>query len=180
MAFTRRLPPHDGPARMHWSIPPVRPATTSGKHNLWRVLSTTVSVAGVCDPSGPVGATCGRQEVRRIHSGLDQVSNFPPYISRKRRNAVIMPWLEPSMPRLYTRYSLIHSGTPVVNRRRNKTKWAFCCRPTVLTLGMVATQRTEGFFGVAKRSGVDKKLSLCALWDRLQRLSKMIAIETAR
>ncbi|CAB1113711.1 unnamed protein product [Ectocarpus sp. CCAP 1310/34] len=27
---------------------------------------------------------------------------------------------------------------------KNKTKWAFCCRPTVLTLGMVATQRTEG------------------------------------
>ncbi|CAN0326134.1 unnamed protein product [Ectocarpus sp. 6 AP-2014] len=59
-----------------------------------------------------------------------------------------------------------------------KTKWAFCCRPIVLTLGMVAIQRTEGLFGVAKRSGVDKKLSLCALWDRLQRLSKMIAIET--
>ncbi|CAB1096799.1 unnamed protein product [Ectocarpus sp. CCAP 1310/34] len=62
----------------------------------------------------------------------------------------------------------------------NKTKWTFCCRPTVLTLGMVATQRTEGLFGVAKRSGVEKKLSLCALWDRLQHLSKMIAIETAR
>ncbi|CAM9607343.1 unnamed protein product [Ectocarpus fasciculatus] len=45
---------------------------------------------------------------------------------------------------------------------------------------MVATQRTEGLFGVAKRSGVEKKLSLCALWDRLQQLSKMIAIETAR
>lgn len=45
---------------------------------------------------------------------------------------------------------------------------------------MVATQRTEGLFGVAKRSGVEKKLSLCALWDRLQHLSKMIAIETAR
>ncbi|CAN0281347.1 unnamed protein product, partial [Ectocarpus sp. 6 AP-2014] len=27
---------------------------------------------GVCDPCGPVRATCGRQEVRRIHSGLDQ------------------------------------------------------------------------------------------------------------
>ncbi|CAM9643569.1 unnamed protein product, partial [Ectocarpus sp. 6 AP-2014] len=63
---------------------------------------------------------------------------------------------------------------------KNKTKWAFCCRPTVLTLGMVATQRKEDLFGVAKRSSVDKKLSLCALWDRLQRLSKMIAIETAR
>ncbi|CAB1114890.1 unnamed protein product [Ectocarpus sp. CCAP 1310/34] len=46
---------------------------------------------------------------------------------------------------------------------KNKTKWAFCCRPTVLTLGMVATQRTEGLFGVAKRLGVEKKLSLCAL-----------------
>ncbi|CAM9191810.1 unnamed protein product, partial [Ectocarpus sp. 4 AP-2014] len=32
----------------------------------------------------------------------------------------------------------------------NKTKWAFSCWPTVLTLGMVATQRVEGLFSVAK------------------------------
>lgn len=71
-----------------------------------------------------------------------------------------------------------NAGT--IPTRRNKMKWAFCCRPTVLTLGMVSTQRTEGLFGVAKRSGVDKKLSLCGLWDRLQHVNKMLAVETAR
>ena len=67
-----------------------------------------------------------------------------------------------------------------VPNRRDKTKWGFHCRPTVLTLGMVSTQRTEGLFGVAKRSGVDKKLSLCGLWERLQHVDKMLTVETAR
>eukprot|EP00903_Cladosiphon_okamuranus_P021507 g19772.t1 len=53
---------------------------------------------------------------------------------------------------------------------QEKMKWAFSCRPTVLTMGMVATQRTEGMFGVAKNSGIHKKLSLCGLWDKLQLL----------
>ena len=66
-----------------------------------------------------------------------------------------------------------------VPNRRDKTKWGFHCRPTVLTLGMVSTQRTEGLFGVAKRSGVDK-LSLCGLWERLQHADKMLTVETAR
>lgn len=42
---------------------------------------------------------------------------------------------------------------------------------------MVATQRTEGLFGVAKRSGVNKTLSLCGLWGQLQRLHQKLAIE---
>ncbi|CAB1106078.1 unnamed protein product [Ectocarpus sp. CCAP 1310/34] len=57
------------------------------------------------------------------------------------------------------------------------TKWAFSCRPTALTLGMVATKRTEGMFGVAKKSGIHKKLSLCALWDRLQHVYQTMDIE---
>lgn len=60
------------------------------------------------------------------------------------------------------------------------TKWAFSCRPTVLTLGMVTTQRTEGMFGVAKVTVLEKNLSLCALWEKLQRLYKMLDIEAAR
>jgi len=63
---------------------------------------------------------------------------------------------------------------------REKTKWAFSCRPTVLTLGMVATQRTEGMFGVAKKSGIHKKLSLCALWDRLQHVYHTMDVEHGR
>ncbi|CAB1105077.1 unnamed protein product [Ectocarpus sp. CCAP 1310/34] len=61
-----------------------------------------------------------------------------------------------------------------------KTKWAFSCRPTALTLGMVATQRTEGMFGVAKKSGIHKNLSLCALWDRLQHVYQTMDIEHGR
>lgn len=54
---------------------------------------------------------------------------------------------------------------------RSKTKWAFCCQPTVLTLSMVATQRTEGMFQVAnKTEGVYNKLSLYVLWEKLQHL----------
>ena len=49
-----------------------------------------------------------------------------------------------------------------------------------MTLGMAATQRTEGLFGVAKRAGVEKKLSLCALWDKLQRVNKSLEVESAR
>lgn len=64
--------------------------------------------------------------------------------------------------------------------QRDKSKWAFSLRPTVLTLGMVATQRVEGLFSVAKKSGVEKKLSLCALWDRLQRVIQMLEIEHSR
>ena len=47
-------------------------------------------------------------------------------------------------------------------------------------MGMVATQRTEGMFGVAKRSGVHKKLSLCGLWDQLQLLYHKMDIEHSR
>ena len=54
------------------------------------------------------------------------------------------------------------------------------CRPTVLTMGMVATQRTEGMFGVAKNSGIHKKLSLCGLWDKLQLLYKKMDVEYCR
>lgn len=43
---------------------------------------------------------------------------------------------------------------------------------------MVATQRTEGMFGMAKGSGVNKKLSLCALRETLQQLEKRTLIET--
>ena len=47
-----------------------------------------------------------------------------------------------------------------------------------LTLGMVATQRAEGMFdGVAKRSGIRKKLSLCGLWSGLQRLYRTMDLE---
>ena len=63
---------------------------------------------------------------------------------------------------------------------RKKQKWAFCCRPISVTLGMVATQGTETLFGVAKALGVTKTLSLCALWGCLQRLRKTLEIETAR
>ena len=49
-----------------------------------------------------------------------------------------------------------------------------------MTLGMAATQRTEGLFGVAKRAGVEKKLSLCALWEKLQRVNKSLEVESAR
>lgn len=47
-------------------------------------------------------------------------------------------------------------------------------------MGMVATQRTEGMFGVAKRSGVHKKLSLCGLWEKLQLLYQKMDIEHSR
>ena len=63
---------------------------------------------------------------------------------------------------------------------RDKAKWAFFCRPTVMTLGMAATQRTEGLFRVSKRAGVEKKLSLCALWEKLQRVIKTLEVESAR
>eukprot|EP00903_Cladosiphon_okamuranus_P017077 g15736.t1 len=63
---------------------------------------------------------------------------------------------------------------------QDKTKWVFSCRPTLLTMGMVATQRTEGMFGVAKRSGVHKKLSLCGLWEKLQLLYQKMDIEYSR
>eukprot|EP00752_Nemacystus_decipiens_P014874 g13243.t1 len=63
---------------------------------------------------------------------------------------------------------------------QEKTKWAFSCRPTVLTMGMVATQRTEGMFGMAKNSGIHKKLSLCGLWDKLQLLYKKMDVEYCR
>ena len=50
-----------------------------------------------------------------------------------------------------------------------------------MTLGMAATQRTEGLFGVSKRAGVEKKLSLCALWEKLQRdVNKILEVESAR
>lgn len=45
---------------------------------------------------------------------------------------------------------------------------------------MVATQRTEGVFGVAKRSGVNKKLSLCALRKELQKVETRMLMETER
>ena len=45
---------------------------------------------------------------------------------------------------------------------------------------MVAAQRTEGMFGVAKRSGVNKKLSLCALLKELQKVEKRMLMETER
>eukprot|EP00903_Cladosiphon_okamuranus_P018317 g16853.t1 len=53
----------------------------------------------------------------------------------------------------------------------DKSKWAFSCRQTFLTLGMAATQRTEGLFGVFKRAGIEKKLSMCALWQKLQHVN---------
>ena len=71
-------------------------------------------------------------------------------------------------------------GSLHVANSRDKTKWAFSCRPTVLTLGMVAAQRTEGMFGVAKRSGVNKKLSSCALRKELQKVEKRMLMETER
>eukprot|EP00903_Cladosiphon_okamuranus_P014063 g13071.t1 len=61
----------------------------------------------------------------------------------------------------------------------DKTKWAFSCRPTVMTLGMAATQLSEGLFGVAKRAGVEKSLSLCALWEKLQSVNKSLEIASA-
>ena len=45
---------------------------------------------------------------------------------------------------------------------------------------MVAAQRTEGMFGVAKMSGVNKKLSLCALLKELQKVGKRMLMETGR
>ncbi|CAB1118493.1 unnamed protein product [Ectocarpus sp. CCAP 1310/34] len=63
---------------------------------------------------------------------------------------------------------------------QDKTKWASSCWPTLLTMGMVATQRTEGMFGVAKRSGVHKKLSLCGLWEKLQLLYQKMDVEYSR
>ena len=63
---------------------------------------------------------------------------------------------------------------------RDKSKWAFSCRPTVMALGMAATQRTEGLFGVSKRAGWEKKLSLCALWEKVQRVNRSLEIELAR
>ena len=47
-------------------------------------------------------------------------------------------------------------------------------------MGMVATQRTEGMFGVAKNSGIHKKLSLCGLWDKLQLLYQKMDVEYCR
>lgn len=47
-------------------------------------------------------------------------------------------------------------------------------------MGMVATQRTEGMFGVAKRSGVHKKPSLCGLWEKLQLLYQKMDVEYSR
>ncbi|CAM9698568.1 unnamed protein product, partial [Sphacelaria rigidula] len=61
-----------------------------------------------------------------------------------------------------------------------KEKWAFFCRPTHLTLGMVATKRTEGLFGVAKQTGIHRGLSLCALWDKLRQLETRLLMETER
>lgn len=45
---------------------------------------------------------------------------------------------------------------------------------------MVATQRVEGLFSVAKTAGVDKRLSLCALWERLRRVNRMLDVEHGR
>ncbi|CAB1115857.1 unnamed protein product [Ectocarpus sp. CCAP 1310/34] len=45
-----------------------------------------------------------------------------------------------------------------------------------MTLGMAATQRTEGLFGIAKRAGVEKNLSLCALWEKLQSVNKSLEL----
>lgn len=64
--------------------------------------------------------------------------------------------------------------------RRNNTKWAFRCRPTVFTLGMVATHRTGGLFGVAKRSGVEKKLSMRSFGTSATLINKLLATEAAR
>lgn len=47
-------------------------------------------------------------------------------------------------------------------------------------MGMVATQRTEGMFGVAKNPGIHKELSLCGLWDKLQLLYKKMDVEYCR
>ena len=44
---------------------------------------------------------------------------------------------------------------------------------------MVATQRTACVFGIAKKSGVNKKLSLCVLRKELQKVEKKrMLIET--
>lgn len=48
------------------------------------------------------------------------------------------------------------------------------------TVGMIATQPTKGVPGVAKHLGIDKELSLCSLWPRPERLSRMLPIEPAR
>eukprot|EP00903_Cladosiphon_okamuranus_P021090 g19373.t1 len=56
----------------------------------------------------------------------------------------------------------------------------FLLSADVLTMGMVATQRTEGMFGVAKNSGIHKKLSLCGLWGKLQLLYKKMDVEYCR
>jgi hypothetical protein len=45
-------------------------------------------------------------------------------------------------------------------------RWAFCYRIGVLTLGINATQRCEGFFGKLKAELVLKG-TLCALFDKL-------------
>ena len=38
----------------------------------------------------------------------------------------------------------------------------------------------RGMFGVAKNSGIHKKLSLCGLWDKLQLLYKKMDVEYCR
>ncbi|CAN0025838.1 unnamed protein product, partial [Sphacelaria rigidula] len=45
---------------------------------------------------------------------------------------------------------------------------------------MVATQRTEGLFRVAKQSGINRGLSLCALLDKLTQLETRLLVETER
>lgn len=42
------------------------------------------------------------------------------------------------------------------------------------------TQRVKGLFSVSKHMGVDKKLSLCALWDRLKKIDHAVDMESAR
>ena len=59
--------------------------------------------------------------------------------------------------RTCTRFNTHESCTPSLRPTRNKTKWAFSCRPTVLTLGMLSTPRAEAMFGVTKNMSLEKK-----------------------
>lgn len=106
---------------------------------------------------GSTRGTGWRDEVRALHRRPYQVR-----FTCMHSTAVAQAGL------VHIRFSLWNTTSALTKRStcdrycrqcRNKTKWAFCCRPTVLTLGMVATQRTEGRFRVAKRSGVEKTLA---------------------
>ncbi|CAN0565747.1 unnamed protein product, partial [Laminaria digitata] len=62
---------------------------------------------------------------------------------------------------------------------RQRKHWARCYHPTAMTLGMAASSRVEGIFGVLKtRHVINRKSTLNWVKEELARRIKAVAVES--